>query len=51
MKKILMVLILIAGIISTAGAAPMGHFHRSPHHHGHHHHHHLTTHEEQKPVH
>ena len=53
MKKILMVLILIAGIISGAGAAPAGHFHRSPHHHGHHHHHHkhLTSPEEQKPVH
>jgi hypothetical protein len=53
MKKLLMVFVLLASIISTASAEPMGHFHRSPHHHGHHHHHHhqLTTPEEQKPVH
>ena len=53
MKKLLMVLMLIAGVISTADAALMGHFHRSPQHHGHHHQHHrhLTSPEEQKPVH
>jgi hypothetical protein len=53
MKKLLMVFVLLAGIISTSAAEPMGHFHRSPHHHGHHHHHHhqLITPEEQKSVH
>jgi hypothetical protein len=53
MKKFLMIVVLMGGILAMASAEPMGNFHRSPHHHGHHHHHHphIAAQDEQHPMH